>query len=372
MIPRSLHLPQAAPYYGGARGVDWPRFARDGRAELRTKEQEMQVSQHVRAVQVPDDNPMHPLYTNLFLVGGEQTLLVDSGESLERYRWMLRGYLAASAVAGERQAVDTVGITHHHFDHSGNLIWARETLHAEIAVPPAAVKLLRGKLPKEGVRLVADGEVIDLGGVRLRVIFTPGHTVDSICYYLEDEGVLFTGDTFLGGSTTTVSDLGAYRRSLRTLVELPNLKVIGPGHGPIVQEPRARLEELLRHRELRDRQILQALDDGRPQSAWDIMLKVYPDLNKRLRRAATGNVLTHLRQFEQEGRVKARPGRPRVKNPEREQREAARAKERAAVLKQAKKIEAEDLKARLRAQETPPTDTWAVLPKYELVGRAKE
>jgi hypothetical protein len=69
---------------------------------------------------------------------------------------------------------------------------------------------------------------------------------------------------------------------------------------------------------------------------------------------------------------KARPGRPRAKNLEREQREAARAKERAAVLKEAKKIEAEDLKARLRAQETPPTDTWAVPPKYEIVGRAKD
>lgn len=333
----------------------------------------MQVSQHVRAVQVPDDNPMHPLYTNLFLVRSEQTLLVDSGESLERYRWMLRGYLAASAAAGERPAVDLVGITHHHFDHSGNLIWARDTLHAEIVVPPASVKLLRGKLPKEGVRQLTDGEVLDLGGgVRLRVIFTPGHTVDSICYYLEDEGVLFTGDTFLGGSTTTVSDLGAYRRSLRTLADLPNLTVIAPGHGPIVQEPRARLEDLLRHRESRDRQILQALDDGSPQSAWDIMLKVYPDLNKRLRRAATGNVLTHLRQFEQEGRVQARPGRPKAPNAERARREAERVKERAAVLKQAKKIEAEDLKARLRAQETAPTDAWMVPPMYELSGHAKD
>ncbi len=333
----------------------------------------MRVSQHVRAVQVPDDNPMHPLYTNLFLVDGDQTMLVDSGEALERYRWMLRGYVAAGAATGARADIDIVGITHHHFDHSGNLIWARETLRAEIAVPPTSVKLLRGKLPKDGVRLLADGEVINLGGgVQLRVIFTPGHTVDSTCYYLEDEGVLFTGDTFLGGSTTTVSDLGAYRRSLRTLADLPNLKVIAPGHGPIVQEPRARLEDLLRHRESRDRQILQALEDGRPQSAWDIMLKVYPDLNKRLRRAATGNVLTHLRQFEQEGRVKARPGRPKPKNVERERREAERAKERAAVLKLAKKIEAEDLKARLRAQETAPTAAWSVPPKYELDRDAKQ
>ena len=55
----------------------------------------MRVSQNVRAVQVPSDDPMQPVFTNIFYIGGDQALTIDSGESLERYRWMLKGYLAA-------------------------------------------------------------------------------------------------------------------------------------------------------------------------------------------------------------------------------------------------------------------------------------
>jgi glyoxylase-like metal-dependent hydrolase (beta-lactamase superfamily II) len=327
----------------------------------------MQVSPHVRAVQVPDDNPMHPLYTNIFLVGERRLLAIDSGEAQDRYKWMLRGYLAAH----EGAEISSVAITHHHFDHSGNLKWANETLKATVLLPRSAVKVLKGRLPEaEHLRFVEDGEEIEVdSGLRVRALFTPGHTPDSVCYYLESEGVLFTGDTLLGSSTTTVGDLGAYMRSLKMLSELPNLQVIGPGHGPIVRDPRERLLDLIRHREMRDRQILETLSGGKPMSAWDIMLKVYPDLNKRLRRAATGNVMTHLKKMEEEGRLRVRAGKPRPPNVEKQRKEAERAKHRAAVIKEAEKLAIEARKAQLRAQETPPTDQWVTPPKYELVAR---
>src|SRR5690606_2366558 len=84
-------------------------------------------------------------------------------------------------------------------------------------------------LPPTGVETLARGGVLDAGGPRLQVLHTPGHSADSVCFYLEDEGVLFTGDTILGGTTTTVQDLAAYMRSLTMLQNLPNLRVICPG-----------------------------------------------------------------------------------------------------------------------------------------------
>jgi len=152
----------------------------------------MQVSPSVRAVQVPDANPMHPDFTTIYLVGKGQTLSIDSGETMDRYRWMLKGYLAAV----EKTEIALAGITHHHGDHSGNLKWVREELHAEIVTAKDAVPLLKGRLPRTGVRTFAPDTVIDLdGGINVRVIKTPGHSTDSICYYIENEGVLFSGDT---------------------------------------------------------------------------------------------------------------------------------------------------------------------------------
>ncbi len=189
----------------------------------------MQVSPSVRAVQVPDESPMRPVSTNIYLVGRDQVLTIDSGEALDRYRWMLRGYLAAT----EKAEIAIAAVTHHHADHSGNLKWTREIFDAEIAIPENGRPLLKGRLPAKGVHKLADGQLVELdGGVNLRVITSPGHSVDSICYYLEDEGVLFTGDTMLGSTTTTIGDLAAYRATLQRLVDLPNLKVICPGHGP--------------------------------------------------------------------------------------------------------------------------------------------
>lgn len=326
----------------------------------------MQVSQSVRAVQVPDENPMHPDFTSIYLVGpkGGQSLTIDSGEAIDRYRWMLRGYLAAT----EHAEIGIAAITHHHSDHSGNLKWAREMLKADIAIPSNGQALLKGRLPKEGVVKFHDGQTLDLGsGVKVRVITAPGHSVDSLCYYIEDEGVLFSGDTLLGSSTTTVGDLKAYRQTLKQLLELPNLKVICPGHGPLVHDPRERLQSYIKHRDMREQQILGVLKGGGSISSWDIMLQLYPDIDKRLHRAADNNVRSHLTQLEQEGRLKVYAGKPR--NPAsaaKRQHDVEHVKRREAVIRQARRYEAEQRRAEIRMQENPPTAEWIEPPRYEL------
>src|SRR5690606_24061127 len=148
--------------------------------------------------QVPDDDPMHPDFTTIYLVGKTNVLAIDSGEAIDRYRWMLRGYLAAT----ERAEIATAAITHHHADHSGNLKWVQEARDADLAIADVAKPLLRGMLPKKRVEpLKVESEFHVEGGPRVQVLHTPGHSVDSLCYYIEEEGVLFTGDTLLGSST---------------------------------------------------------------------------------------------------------------------------------------------------------------------------
>src|SRR5438874_733384 len=155
----------------------------------------MQVSPSVRAVQVPDTNPMHPQFTTIYLVGRGQVLTIDSGEDMERYRWMLKGYLAAS----EKAEIGISCVTHHHADHSSNLRWLRDEFAADVRVFEAGISLLGPRLPDSGVVSFQNGsEFGPSDDVRLEAIHTPGHSVDSICLYLESDGVLFTGDTILG------------------------------------------------------------------------------------------------------------------------------------------------------------------------------
>jgi len=325
----------------------------------------MLISPSVRAALVPDENPMHPDFTCIYLVGPKngQSLTIDSGEAIDRYQWFLKGYLAAV----EKAEIGIASITHHHSDHSGNLKWAKEYLKADVAIPANGRTLLKGKLPAK-VDTLKDGDVIDLGGgVRVRVLATPGHSVDSLCYYLEEEGVLFTGDTLLGSSTTTVWDLRLYRQTLQRLLELPNLKVICPGHGKIVHDPRERLQMYVNHRNMREQQILKALEGGAQLSSWDIMLQLYPDIDKRLRRAADNNVRSHLKQLADGGRVKLYEGKPRrARSAAAVRRDVEHARERDLVIKKARKLDAERRRAEIRSQENPPTEQWLEPPRYEL------
>lgn len=328
----------------------------------------MLVSASVRAVQVPDDNPMHPQFTTIYVVGRDQVLTIDSGEAMDRYRWMLRGYLAAT----ERAEVAFAALTHHHLDHSGNLAWIRDHLKAEILLPAGAAPLLTEQLPSSGVGHLEDGKLLEVGGARLRVLATPGHSEDSVSYYLEDEGVLFTGDTLLGSTTTTVRDLGLYMQSLRLLLALPHLRVICPGHGPLVQDPRERLRGYIEHREQRERQILGVLAEGGERTSWEIMLRIYTEIDPRLRRAADGNVRTHLDKLAKDGRLTVYPGRPKQQNEDERRQAEAAARQRQEDQTRAEQAAAEARRALIHAQENPPTEDWDVPPKYELSGKATD
>lgn len=323
----------------------------------------MKISPNVRVVEVPETDPMRPRSTNIYLVGQDQVLSIDSGEAIDKFKWMIRGYLAAV----ERSEIALAGITHHHFDHSGNLKDLRENLHAEILVPANGLDLLGDRLPTSGVDTLQDGRTIDLGaGLKVQVLATPGHSVDSVCYYLEDDGVLFTGDTILGVGTTTVHDLVDYRASLRRLADLPNLKLICPGHGPLVRDARDRLRSYITHRDTREEQIVAVLQNSGPLSSWEIMLRLYADVDKKLHRAADGNVRAHLKQLEDEGRIRSLAGKRRSANPLSGAGEKAVGRTRREIVRRAKKIEEEDRRRALAQQENPPDDTWARPPRYEL------
>ncbi len=120
-------------------------------------------------------------------------------------------------------------LTHSHMDH----IMALEELYVALGAPLAAFKSDAGKLPVMPDRMLADGDTIACGKVKLTVIHTPGHTAGSTCFWIDN--YLLSGDTiFTGGPGKTASpqDFKQITASIREKVlTLPDETIILPGHG---------------------------------------------------------------------------------------------------------------------------------------------
>ncbi|MBI2879527.1 MAG: beta-lactamase-like protein 2 [Candidatus Rokubacteria bacterium] len=236
--------------------------------------------------------------TNTYLVGGRRPLLIDTGAGVAEYAPLLRGFILAERLREVRRVL----LTHRHRDHMGGVADLRR-LYPRVPI----AKLIRNDpdlpVPMEPLE---DGAVIGGEGVTLRAVHTPGHASDHLCYYLEEEQALFTGDLILGG-TTTVSppddgDLGEYLASLRRLLDLP-IRRIYPGHGPVIEPARPTIEGYIAHRLERERQILGALGAG-AETIPEIVARVYRDVDPQLHPVARLSVQSHLIKLEREGRVR--------------------------------------------------------------------
>jgi glyoxylase-like metal-dependent hydrolase (beta-lactamase superfamily II) len=150
-----------------------------------------------------------------------------------------------------------------------------------------------------------DGALIRAGDVELVAVSTPGHTSDHFAFHLPVEAALFTGDAILGRGTSFIDppdgDLVQYLRSLERMREL-RARTIYPGHGPIVLDAQAKIDEYLEHRAEREIQVLDALEAGRKTVA-EIVAGVYADYPQEVWPLAERSVLAHLLKLEGEGRV---------------------------------------------------------------------
>jgi glyoxylase-like metal-dependent hydrolase (beta-lactamase superfamily II) len=222
--------------------------------------------------------------TNTWLVGRDPCFVVDPGPLMEAH---LERVLSD---ARERGGIAGIAVTHDHLDHAE----AVDELGRRAGGVPVAAARLEGA----DVRL-ADGDAFG----PLRAIATPGHASDHLAFVAG--GACFTGDAVLGeGSVFVWPDPGALRGYLEALARLRalELNVICPGHGPVVLDPAAKLDEYIAHRRERERRLVAALDAGL-RTADDLLDRVWSDAPAALRPAATVTLAAHLDKLDEEGRL---------------------------------------------------------------------
>jgi glyoxylase-like metal-dependent hydrolase (beta-lactamase superfamily II) len=189
--------------------------------------------------------------------------------------------------------VGAIALTHDHPDHAPGAA-------SLAAMIDARVFAARGS---GGVECLRDGDLVSAGSTTVRAIATPGHTPDHVCFVLEGDRALFTGDMVLGRGTSVIDppegDLVHYLRSLKRLRELEP-RTIYPGHGPVVLDALGKLDEYLRHREEREEQVRAALRDGLATPE-EMVRAIYDGYPPELHALAARSVLAHLLKLEAEG-----------------------------------------------------------------------
>jgi glyoxylase-like metal-dependent hydrolase (beta-lactamase superfamily II) len=242
---------------------------------MRAEDDSAPGHQEILRIVASNPGPMTGEGTNTYLYGTGPCVVIDPGPDDP-------GHIdAVLGAAEERGGASLVLLTHSHGDHADGA----DRVGAEVVLP-------------------ADGE--SHGG--LRVVATPGHAADHVCF-LSDDGICFSGDLVLGEGSTIVppdgGSLASYMGSLR-LLQAERLELICPGHGPWITDPAAKLAEYVEHREMRERRLLVALERGE-RSRDALLREVWDDVPEPMLPAAASVMEAHLEKLEAEGRL---PGRP--------------------------------------------------------------
>jgi len=252
------------------------------------------LSPMVRRIVAPNPGPMTGPGTNTYLIGIDEVVVVDPGPADDSHLEAILG------CGGDR--IRWVAVTHHHPDHAPGADALCERTGAE----------LLGFARRNGVRpdrLLADGDRIEATEFRLQAIHTPGHCADHLCYLLEEERMLLSGDHIMEGSTVVIrppdGDMSAYIESLRRVRSL-RLRSIAPGHGRLIDNPTEVIDWYIDHRLERESKVLDALSEAGTATVDQLVPMVYADVHEALYPVARHSLHAHLLKLAADGKASGR------------------------------------------------------------------
>lgn len=258
----------------------------------------VRLSERVVRLTAPNPGYMTGPGTNSYLVGDANALaVIDPGPDDAAH---IEALLRESGAA-----LKLILTTHTHLDHSPGARRLKEATGAEVLGMPAPPHARQDQAYAPD-RVPAHGERIAIGGATLRVVHTPGHASNHLCYLLEEERMLFTGDHIMQGSTVVINppdgNMQAYFASLRALLD-EDLEWLAPGHGFLIDQPHRAVRRLLAHRQTREDKVLRALREAGAAATQALLPRVYDDVPAERLAMAERSLLAHLEKLLAEGRA---------------------------------------------------------------------
>jgi len=252
----------------------------------------------VTRIIAPNGGVMTGPGTNTYLVGTHELIVIDPGPDDESH---MEAILAAAD-----GPIRWILCTHTHMDHAPGAARLKQLSGATVAAMLAPRTDHDFQLSVD--RILTDGDVICTADATVRAVHTPGHASNHLCYLLEQNRMLFTGDHIMQGSTVVIwppdGNMRAYVESLRSLLKIV-LAVLAPGHGHLIERPRDELNRLIEHRLRREDKVRQAvLRAGTGVTVETILPSAYDDVPRSLYEWAALSLQAHLDKLVADGELR--------------------------------------------------------------------
>ena len=258
----------------------------------------IRLNELVSRVTAPNPGMMTGSGTNTYIIGRDELALIDPGPESDAH------HSALLQVVGSR--LKWILCTHTHLDHSPGARALKAATGAQVlgfAPTPDDGRQDATFAPDRALR---DADAVDCGAFRLRAVHTPGHASNHLCYLLEAQKLLFTGDHVMQGSTVVISppdgDMQAYLRSLERLLAL-DIAALAPGHGHVIETPYDEARRLIAHRLKREQKVFDAVGKKNAATLDELVTIVYDDVPPRLHPVARRSLHAHLIKLAREGRA---------------------------------------------------------------------
>lgn len=259
----------------------------------------VQLSPLVRRITAPNPSTLTGPGTNTYIIGDKKKVVLDPGP-------VDKAHIDAILKATANQ-IACIVVTHTHDDHSPA---------AKVLADKTGSLLIGSTFHDDGYQdltfranqKIQHGDILNMEGFTLEAIHTPGHVGNHFCYLLKEEGMVFTGDHIMEGSTVVIippsGDMAEYMDSLNLLKQYP-IKSLAPGHGHLIKQPIEYIDYLINHRLKREQKVIDGLNKAGEITLNDLTRVVYDDVDPSLYPIAGISLWAHLIKLEKEGRAKS-------------------------------------------------------------------